>query len=454
MAFYQRRSTLPFGVGEVMAWHARAGAFERLSAPWQHVRPVEPAGAPAAGDRTVFEYGLGPLRGRWTAVRKALPSGLGFVDVQESGPFAFWRHEHRFEPDGEKSTVLDDRVDYELPGPRVVAEAARPLVDRRIDRLFQFRHARTRHDLERHALFADRPPLKVAVTGASGFIGSHLVAFLTAGGHEVVPMTRRRDAGPQWIHWDPRAGVIDASLDGVDAIVHLAGESIAGVWTRRRRREILESRRLGTTLIARAAASLRPPPGVIVTASAVGWYGDRGDEDLNEDSGPGTGFLAEVCRVWDDSLEPARGAGIRSVTTRFAPVMGGAGGVLAVASPPFRLAAGARLGGGEQWMSWIAIDDVLAALLLALHEDGLEGAVNVTSPNPVTNREFTETLARVVRRPAPFVAPRTLIERGLGEMGRDMLLTSQRVRPARLAAAGFRWLFPDLESALRFELGR
>ncbi|HQG54409.1 MAG TPA: TIGR01777 family oxidoreductase, partial [Thermoleophilia bacterium] len=196
------------------------------------------------------------------------------------------------------------------------------------------------------------------------------------------------------------------------------------------------------------------PPRVIVSASAVGWYGSRGAEALSEVSPPGDGFLAEVCKVWEDALEPAREAGVRVVVTRFGLVLGGAGGLLAAMLPAFKLAVGARFGDGDQWMSWVAVDDVLGAILTALYDTSLEGPVNVTAPRAVTNREFTATLARVLRRPALLAAPRAVVERGLGEMGRDLLLTSQRVTPARLTAAGFTWLFPDLEGALRFELGR
>jgi len=455
MPVFEKRSAMPVPVGELYAWHARPGAFERLAPPWQRLRVVERSGTIADGDRLVMEYGLGPVKRRWVAVHKDHVEGRGFTDVQEEGPFARWRHEHRFAADGDESSVLEDHVEYELPGPAVVRRAAAGAADRRLKRLFAFRHERTRDDLERHAAYREMPRLRVAITGGSGFVGGALAAFLTTGGHEVVRLTRRRDPGAGWAHWDPSAGVIDAAaLEGVDAVVHLAGTSIAGLWTPRRRHDILESRRQGTELIARTAAALERPPKVIVSASAVGWYGSRGEEELTEESGPGDGFLAEVCRVWEGSLAPAREAGVRVVSTRFGLVLGGAGGLLAAMLPAFKLAAGARFGSGDQWMSWVAIDDVLGAVLHALRDESVAGPVNVTAPAPVTNREFTATLARVLRRPAVLAAPRAVLETGLGEMGHDLLLTSQRVRPARLSAAGFTWLFPDLEAALRFELGR
>ena len=455
MSVFEKRSPMPVPARELYDWHARPGAFERLTPPWQRLRVVERSGAIADGDRLVMEYRVGPFKGRWVAVHEGHVEGEGFTDVQAEGPFARGEHRHPALPDGEERSVREDHVEYEHPGGDAAGRVAGPVAERQLERLFAFRHRRTRDDLVRHAAWRGRPRLRVAVTGGSGFVGGALTSFLTSGGHEVVRFTRRRDAGPGWAHWDPAAGVLDAAgLEGVDAVVHLAGTSLAGLWTARRRREILESRRAGTQLVARASAGLERPPAVIVSASAVGWYGSRGAEELSEESGPGTGFLADVCRQWEEALAPAREAGIRTVSTRFGLVIGGAGGLLAAMLPAFRLAAGARLGDGGQWMSWVAIDDVLGAILLALYDESVAGPVNVTAPAPVTNREFTATLARVLRRPALFVAPRAVLERGLGDMGREMLLASQRVKPARLAAAGFTWLFPDLEGALRFELGR
>jgi len=455
MPVFEKRSAMPVPVDELYAWHARAGAFERLTPPWQRLHVVERSGSIANGDRLVFEYGVGPVRRRWVALHRDHVEGGGFTDVQLEGPFEHWEHRHSFFPGDDATSLLQDHVDFGLPGPALAARRAEGMARRQVERLFVFRHHRTWDDLARHAAYRDHPRLKVAITGGSGFVGGALTAFLTAGGHEVLRLTRRREAGPGWVHWDPDAGAIEAAaLEGVDAIVHLAGASIAGLWTAGRRREILASRRQGTELIARTAAGLERPPGVIVSASAVGYYGTRGAEELTEESSSGDGFLAGVCRAWEDSLVPARQAGIRVVSTRFGLVLGGAGGLLAAMLPAFKVAAGARFGDGAQWMSWVAVDDVLGAVLTALLNESLSGAVNVVAPQPVTNREFTAALARVLRRPAFLTAPRAVIERGLGEMGQDLLLTSQRVLPARLTAAGFTWLFPDLEGALHFELGR
>ncbi|HVT40701.1 MAG TPA: TIGR01777 family oxidoreductase [Gemmatimonadaceae bacterium] len=294
----------------------------------------------------------------------------------------------------------------------------------------------------------------VAVTGASGFIGTALLGALRRDGHTALAIGR---AGSNAIPWNPDEARLDgASLEDVDAVVHLAGAPIGERWTAARKVAIRESRVRGTQLIARTIAALPPGrrPRVLVCASGVGFYGSRGDEWLDETSTPGTDFLATVARDWEAAAEPARTAGIRVVHLRNGLVLSPRGGALAKMLPPFRLGAGARLGNGRQWMSWIALDDVVRALQFALITDTLAGAANAVSPAPVTNGEFTATLAQVLDRPALATIPQFVLRALFGEMGEATLLASQRVRPVRLAAAGFEWLHPALADALRFELQR
>ena len=299
----------------------------------------------------------------------------------------------------------------------------------------------------------------VAVTGASGMIGTALAQRLRAEGHRVLALTRSRPAGPDQAHWDPMAGQLDPGvLAGADAVVHLAGKSIDQLrWTARTKREILETRVEGTGLVARTMAQLAEGPGgprVLVCASGAHYYGDRGDELLTETSGAGHGFLAGVVRRWEAAADPAREAGLRVVHLRTGPVQTANGAGLPRQALMFRLGVGGRFGSGRQWLSWIALDDVAGAYLHALVRDDLAGPVNAVAPNPVTNAEFTATLARVVRRPAflhvPAFAPRLV----LGEFADEMLFTSMRVRPARLLETGYRFRFPELEPALRHTLGR
>jgi uncharacterized protein (TIGR01777 family) len=293
------------------------------------------------------------------------------------------------------------------------------------------------------------------VSGASGLIGSALVRRLTMQGHRVGRLVRRA-AGPGEIAWDPAAGSLDpATLEGADAVVHLSGENVGARWTTARKARIRSSRVASTRLLSETLAGLQRPPHVLISASAIGIYGDRGDEVLTEESPPGDpnrDFLVAVTRDWEKAAEPARVEGIRVVHPRFGVVLSPAGGALRKMLLPFRLGLGARLGSGKQWMSWISIDDAVEAVHQALVDDGLQGPVNVTAPEPLTNRDFTRTLARVLSRPALFAVPESALRLALGEMAGGTILSSARVVPTRLLQAGYRFGHPDLESALRHVL--
>jgi uncharacterized protein (TIGR01777 family) len=455
MPVFEWRSTLPVPAADVYAWHARPGAFERLVPPWQHLTVVERTGGIEDGGVLVFEYREGPLRGRWVAIHQDHVEGRRFVDRQVHGPFRYWQHEHSFIPQGSAASILEDHVDYALPLGGVADVLGGAVSKRALQRLFAFRHRRTRTDVLRHAAFAGAPPLRVAISGARGLIGSNLTAFLTSGGHHVARMVRSARIREGDIVWDPAIAKLSAaSLEGLDAVVHLAGETTAGRWTEARKARIMASRRDGTRLLAETVAAMKRPPKVVVSASAVGIYGDRGGEPLTEESTPGGGFLAEVAREWEAALEPARRAGIRVVNLRFGIVLTAAGGALGRMLPAFRAGIAGPLGDGSQWWSWIALDDLLAVVLRTLTDESLEGPVNVAAPEPVTNREFTKTLGRVLRRPTVVPVPRTAVSRVFGEMGDEMLLAGQRVRPEKLERAGFRFDYPFLEDALRFELGK
>ncbi|OLD24882.1 MAG: TIGR01777 family protein [Candidatus Rokubacteria bacterium 13_1_40CM_2_70_45] len=300
----------------------------------------------------------------------------------------------------------------------------------------------------------------VAVTGASGLVGSALVTGLTSAGHRVVRVVRGAGAasvaGQRLARWDPESGALEPSaLAGADAVVHLAGESVAGGrWTEAKKRRIRSSRVDVTRRLAEALLRLERPPRLLVSASAVGYYGDRGSEILREDSAPGPGFLAEVCREWEAATDPAARAGIRVVRLRIGMVLSRRGGALGAMLTPFRLGAGGPVGSGVQWVSWIAIDDLVGAILHALATESLAGPVNAVAPEPVTNRELARTLGRVLRRPALLPLPAVAARLLFGQMADELLLASARVEPARLRATGFTFRHARLEDALRHELGR
>jgi uncharacterized protein (TIGR01777 family) len=300
---------------------------------------------------------------------------------------------------------------------------------------------------------------RVLVSGASGLIGSALVPALKASGVQVVRL--ERSAGPQKestdneerIVWDPATALAPESVSGFDSVIHLAGESIAGRWTDAKKAKIRNSRVTGTINLARALAKAADPPAVFVCASAIGYYGDRGEEVLRENSAAGAGFLPEVCRQWEAATKPASDAGIRTLNLRTGIVLSAKGGALASMLPPFKLGLGGKIGSGRQWMSWIDLQDMAGAILHILKADLLHGPVNMVAPRPVTNAEFTRTLAGVLSRPAFLPMPAFAAKLVFGEMGEELLLGSQRVEPAKLVASGYPFRFSDLKAALANIMG-
>lgn len=294
--------------------------------------------------------------------------------------------------------------------------------------------------------------MKIAITGATGFIGAALVRRLQSAGHSVLRIGRKRNgAAPPDVAWDAATTLDAAALEGVNGVVHLAGESIAQRWSDAVRRAIRDSRVQGTALLAQTLAGLERKPAVLVSMSAIGIYGNRGDELLDESASPGSGFLPDIAAAWESSADAARGAGIRVVHPRLGIVLSPGGGALAKLLPIFSLGIGGKIGSGRQWMSWISLTDTLRALEFALTTPTLEGAVNVTAPNPVTNAEFTAVLGRVLRRPTFAPVPEFAIELLYGDMGRATVIEGQRVVPRKLLDAGFRFEQDALESALRAE---
>lgn len=298
--------------------------------------------------------------------------------------------------------------------------------------------------------------MKLVVTGSHGLIGSALVAALEDGGHTVVRLVRG-SAGTGEVRWDPAAGFLDTSLlEGVDGAVNLAGAGLADKrWSDEQKRRLLDSRVKTTDLLARSFAELDPKPSVLVSGSAIGYYGDRGDEELSEESSGGAGFLADLARQWEAATAPAEQAGIRVVPIRTGIVLSAQGGALKKQLPLFKLGLGGRLGAGRQYQSWISIDDEVGAIVHALKTETVSGPLNLTAPAPVTNREFTATLGRVLGRPTFAAVPRFALAVALGgELVDEVLLAGQRVLPARLEATGYQFKHPGLEAGLRAVLGK
>jgi hypothetical protein len=442
-------SVIDAPIYEVFDWHTRPGAFTRLSPPWQPGRIVAEADSLKNGRAELgFPGGL-----RWVADHQ--PDGYDpprrFVDSIGTEGLASlplglalrWRHTHDFEEVSDQRTRVIDRVDTPVPA-------------RALRAMFRYRHSQLADDIAVHRRAAAHglAPLTVAVTGASGLVGAQLSAFLSTGGHRVIRLVRHAATKPderQWNPDDPDPGL----LAGVDAVIHLAGESIAGRFNDAHRAAIRDSRIGPTRRLAELVAQSADGPKVLISASAVGLYGyDRGDETLTEDSERGDGFLADVVAEWEDATTPAHEAGKRVVLVRTGIVQSPAGGTLRLFRPLFAAGLGGRLGNGRQWLSWIGIDDLVDVYHRALWDTDLSGPVNAVAPDPVRNVDYTRTLAHVLRRPAllpvPAFGPRLL----LGEQGaRELACANQRVLPARLEQADHHFRRPDLEQTLRHLLG-
>ncbi|MDX2176712.1 MAG: TIGR01777 family oxidoreductase [Candidatus Sumerlaeia bacterium] len=440
---------------ELFAWHEKPGAFLRLAPPWERMRLVRAEGGIRDGGIVEFQIRKGPVWLTWLARMEGYRAGGEFTDVQERGPFAMWRHTHRFLEDGPGRSLLRDEVEFELPLGALGA-MANSFMAGDLRRLFAFRARRLGNDLRRQHDYKVRPRLTVAISGASGLVGTALRLFLETGGHRVRPLVRRAAATPDEIAWDPAKGEVDAAaLSRCDAVVNLSGASIAGrQWTDEYKDEIRRSRVDCTRTLAQALATRGAGPRVFVSASATGAYGDRGSEELTEKSELGEGFLADVARDWEAAAAPARDAGVRTVHPRIGVVLSAQGGALAKMLPAFLAGAGGPVGGGEQYMSWIHLDDLVAVLVESLFDSRHEGPLNATAPQPATNREFARALGRALGRPSLLPLPAAAVRGLFGEMGEQLLLCGNRVLPARLGAWGFRYDFADLEEALRFETGR
>jgi uncharacterized protein len=435
-------SVVDASVADVFSWHTRPGAMTRLTPPWLPARVLREASSLRDGQAVL---GL-PGGLRWTAVHQPgdYDPPHAFADELTS-PLLSWRHLHQFSAAGDQSTLVTDVVETPLPA-------------RALRSMFVYRHRQLADDLAALARAREigpaTEPLTIAVTGSGGMIGTALTALLTTSGHQVIRLVRRLPGHAGERYWrpeDPAAGL----LDGVDAVIHLAGASIGGRFTPERKAEIRDSRILPTRRLAELAASSGTLK-AFVTASAIGIYGpDRGDEVLTEDSPRGEGFLADVVADWEDATTPAAAAGIRAVQVRTGIVQTPRGGMLRLLSPLFEAGLGGRLGSGKQWLAWIGLDDLLDIYRRAVLDPGLSGPVNAVAPEPVRNADYTRALAGVLRRPAvlpvPGLGPRLL----LGEEGaREIAQASQYVRPERLIGAGHQFRQPEVEGALRHLFGR
>ncbi len=455
MPTFVHECEVPFPIGEVFAWHMRPRALERILPPWEDVRVVSREGGIDDGGLVRIRARRGPLKADLKIRHTAFERDRLFRDEQVSGPMGSWVHDHEFEARGDGATLLRDRIEWKSPLGPAAKVLARGVIEAELARFLTFRGRRIALDMARHAAYGG-PRLRVAVTGSGGFIGSALCNFLVTGGHEVLPVVRRkprRDRGE--IYWDPMERRIEGQhLEGIDAVVHLAGENLSrGRWTPARKKSIWQSRIAGTRLIVAALNRMRRPPRVFVSSSAIGYYGNRGTERLTEAARPGKGFLADLCREWENEAAKASASGVRVVQLRTGLALSPAGGALGTILLPFKMGIGGRLGTGRQYVSWIDHDDLVALVFHAITTPSLKGPVNATAPHPVPNATFTTILGRTLRRPTLLPVPSLAVKGMLGEMGTALLLEGARVVPEAAVRSGFRFDFEGLGESLAYQLG-
>jgi uncharacterized protein (TIGR01777 family) len=458
MTVFEKHSEIPVSAEQLFAWHCRPGAFERLAPPWESVELISTEGV-AEGSLAELRMKVGPVRRTWVARHSDIEPGRQFVDTQISGPFSKWVHTHSMQTNSAEVSLLTDHVEYSPPLGLLGRLVAGRFVRRQLERTFAYRHEVTARDLAFHTAHSESSPMKIAVGGSTGLVGSALVPFLTTGGHEVLTLARAnsksRGAAGSTVDWNPADGTIDtASLEGCDAVVHLGGHNIACRWSDSTKQLLKGSRVESTSLLARTLAGMNNPPKVFVCASAIGFYGDRGDDVMTEASPPGPRFISELCQAWEDATAPASDAGIRVVNLRIGVVLSPKGGALKKMLLPFKLGAGGIVGNGKQCWSWIALDDLVRTILHCVQTESLSGPVNGTAPGVISNREFTKTLGKVLRRPTIFPMPTFIVKAAFGEMGEELMLAGTRCDSSRLVNSGFEFAYPTLEPALRHLLGR
>ena len=437
---------------ELFAWHIREGAFERLNPPWHQFKVIERRGNIQNGGTIKIKMKIaGPIHTTWLVKHSDYVEGKQFRDSQIKGLFSSWTHNHLFNSFEPSSSILDDHVEYSLPWGMLSETLVSALINKKLNQMFDYRHRIISDDLLVHAtankIRGNDRPMTIGITGSSGFIGSSLIPFITTGGHRVIRFIRHpvSDGSNNFknvksIQWNPSSSM-SLNDENIYAVVNLSGENIFGRWTKKKKKRIFDSRVNTTQSLCKLLSSLDKPPKVLVSASATGYYGDRGDEILTEESPPSSSssndYLSYVCRSWEEATQIAKESGIRVVNLRIGIVLSSSGGMLSKILPIFKLGFGIRIGNGNQYMSWIGLDDLLGLILLAIANKSISGPVNAVSPNPITNAGFTTALGKVLSRPTKFSIPKSMIKLPLGEeLSNAAILSSTRVIPILLRQCG------------------
>jgi uncharacterized protein len=457
---FVKNTKIPGTNKDTFDYHTREGALERLVPPWSILTVTSHEGSIKDEAVSTFKVRLGLIGFHWKAVHFGYLQDRQFQDKMVKGPFQRWIHTHSFIPDKMGHCKMEDKIAYSPPFGKLGSKLLNNTIENNLNQLFQYRHRILRNDLNLWKLANGMKGQKILITGSHGLIGSSLIPLLTAAGEHKVsrlerPSSRHNNRHSQSILWDPLIDKVNPKdIEGFDVVIHLAGENIFGRWSDSKKQRILESRVKSTRLLCDSLIKLRNPPSTLICASAVGFYGNRGNEVLTEESKPGFGFLSDVCRKWEESTETAKEAGIRVVNTRFGVVLTPKGGMLQKLMMLSRFGLGLRFGDKNHYISWVSIEDAIDSIFYSIVNSSIRGPVNVVSPNPVTNLEFSNTLARITNSKIMFSIGQKLPRTILGELADSMMASSTLVIPKKLSLAGYRFINSDLEDALRLLLGR
>jgi uncharacterized protein (TIGR01777 family) len=448
-----KKSTLPVDVQTSFKWHEQTGALERCIPPWERVQVMSRTGSIQPGTEVHLRIRAGGIPLLWISRHTGYEKNVSFTDMQLKGPFKSFIHTHNFYPgEKEQQSALVDDISYELPGGRI-GDLLQGVIHRQLEQSFRYRHHMLQNDLAMHHN-APAKPLTIVISGASGLIGQNLVPFLTTGGHRVIKLVRCPPSGPDELYWNPARNELDLSgLAHIYGVINLSGENIGdGRWTSAKKARIIHSRIDTTRLLVKTMQARSQKPDVFLSSSAIGYYGNRGLEAMNESSARGSDFISEVCDLWEQEALKAAGD-MRVVTLRIGVVLSPRGGALQRLLTPAKFGLGGPLGHGRQIMSWISMNDLIYSFHHCLFHGEIHGPINLTSPNPVSNRQLAAILGKKLKRPTLLPIPAKLITLAFGQMGREIPLASTLALPEKLIKTGFRFTHATLDTGLNYLIG-
>ena len=445
---------------DLWKWYDSEEAFTRLTPEWEQIKALQ-LGAIANGERTIFKLKMGPIPRKWIAEHYNVQERQTFDDIMVKGVFSKWDHKRTFSIT-KNGSMIRDQVEWKLPFHFLSKFTSPVTVMPRLKGMFRYRSDTVRSDLEKISLYSKNGKKRILISGSTGLIGTELCAFLSSAGHQVVRLLRKSSKLPPYannesvIRWDDQTGEITSgSFENFDVVIHLAGAGIGDKrWSKSRKILIEKSRTIPTKMLAEKLAQCENKPEVLISSSAIGWYGNRGNEVLTEKSIPKDGFLPKICSQWEYATKPAKDSGIRVVNMRTGIIVTAKGGMLQKLLLPAKFGAFGPVGGGKQMQSWISLNDMIYSIYHLINNKKCEGAFNITSPNPINQKGFAKVLGKVLKRPAFAPLPGFVIKLLFGEMGKELILDGQHVVPEKLLESGYEFVYPDLESCFRHTLGK